>query len=773
MKRTRLRAVAALCVVFALSMPVATSGFIADFFDGDASGNAVYEDMAIRPEAIYDAETGKTIVAYQGYGSHPYVAAYDHETHTWQGPFQAGTNPLVGDAHGGPALVIDAEGYVHVFYGAHLGTMLQSRSALPHDVSSWQELGPVALADPSGETTASTALSGTYPQPMLDPDGRLRLYYRNTAGDATDGYWYSVSATDGLEPWDSRETVLQGIPGSEGWYASFTRTPGGDVACGFLLRDFAASQTDYFIRRNVYYMRRDAVSGTWLTAAGASVPETRTKETLDAACLAYDSGTRHVNEVVAKDTDTGPCMLFVEGIESPRPVYMWRFVRWSSAEGTWTTPVDIAPTDNFFDAGTFQVLPDGDIEAFLTTGGFADESATLAEAALATRGGDIVRYVSHDGGAKFEREESLKVSPGPWARYNDPQIVDGVDGGPRVFFSEWDNDYANYVHKVYLWGDDGFAGREFTPRSFRLAGVNRVGTAVEVSKQAFASGAVTVVIASRENFPDALCGVPLAYSLRAPVLLTDPRSLDASAAEEIRRLGATKAIVLGSETAIASAVVTQVRAQLGAPASVRRIGGKDRYETSALIAKELAAVRGTPARVVIASGVNFPDALAASPLAARKNMPVLLTQPSKLVTATADAVTASGATSALIVGSTVAVDAQVEVSLAFLGVYSSRLAGDDRWETARAVNEYALSQGMSLERFIVCTGENFPDALTGGVLAARVNGPVLLTRQQELTPVTAGLLSPRPDTLEWYVLGSDLAVSPDVANEVATRLMER
>ena len=94
-------------------------------------------------------------------------------------------------------------------------------------------------------------------------------------------------------------------------------------------------------------------------------------------------------------------------------------------------------------------------------GGFADENTVLDEVRLATRGGDIVRFLSEDGGASFARGATLKSSPGPWARYSDPQIVSNHPGETDVFFSEWDNDFSNYVEPRpetivwYVLGADG------------------------------------------------------------------------------------------------------------------------------------------------------------------------------------------------------------------------------------------------------------------------------------------------------------------------------
>ncbi len=772
-----LRTLLALSVVVVLTPLTTALGFYVDFFDGSASGNAVYEDMAIRPEAIYDAVTRKTIVAYQGFGMHPFIAAYSQDTREWEGPYQVGVNPLHDDAHGGPSLVIDADGYIHVFFGAHSSSMLQARSAQPHDISTWDDLGTIRAAWRSGETTVTSVIPATYPQPFLGSNGKLRLFYRSSSN----GYWYSVVSTDGTGVWTDRETVLQGDSRSEWFYANFSQSADGDIHSAFLIRDFAEApaSSDYFIRRNAYYMREDAGSGEWLTAAGESVPTTMTREAIDASCTVYNSGAEYLNQVVVRDSDGGPCVLFVSGSHEPTPTYTWQFTRWSSEDGTWTVPTDIVDTDHFFDAGTFQVLPDGTIEAFLTTGGVPDENATLADSFLAARGGDIVRYTSSNGGVSFQRRGALKSSPGPWARYNDPQIVEGYDDGPRVFFSEWNNDFANYIHKVFLWGDDGFAQREFTPESARLAGDNRTGTAVEVSKEAFPSGTSTVLIASRDNFPDALCGAPLAHAVRGPVLLTSPRSLDASVTEEILRLwgttrtpGTMTAIILGSDRAVSSDVFGQLQGLLGAN-NVSRVGGANRYETSIKIQQKLATLRGAPSTVVIASALNFPDALAISPVAARKNMPILLTDPSSLTTVTSDAIASVGASATVIVGGTAAVSESVEASLAALTPerVPLRLGGDDRWETAKVIDDYALSQGLSLERFVVCTGENFPDALTGGVLAARLNAPMLLTNSEWLPQPTASILiTRRPHTLKWYVLGSDSAVSPYVVNRIASYL---
>ena len=88
--------------------------------------NAVGNPLAIvqHPAAIH--QNGLTYVSYQGPKEDPFVATYDHRTKEWKGPFKAGTSELGRrdggkkfDNHGKPTMLIDNEGYIHIFYGGH------------------------------------------------------------------------------------------------------------------------------------------------------------------------------------------------------------------------------------------------------------------------------------------------------------------------------------------------------------------------------------------------------------------------------------------------------------------------------------------------------------------------------------------------------------------------------------------------------------------------------------------------------------------------------
>ena len=88
----------------------------------------------------------------------------------------------------------------------------------------------------------------------------------------------------------------------------------------------------------------------------------------------------------------------------------------------------------------------------------------------------------------------------------------------------------------------------------RIAGSGRVETAVAVSGSAFPDGTGTVVLARADDFADALTGAPLAASFDAPLLLTGVDALPAATGDEITRLGAGNAVLLGGTGAISESV---------------------------------------------------------------------------------------------------------------------------------------------------------------------------------------------------------------------------
>ena len=269
-----------------------------------------------------------------------------------------------------------------------------------------------------------------------------------------------------------------------------------------------------------------------------------------------------------------------------------------------------------------------------------------------------------------------------------------------------------------------------------IEGPTRIETAVKASQEVFVS-ADTVVIATAFNFPDALGGSSLAGALRAPLLLTRTDDLPPAVVAEIVRLKAKRVVILGSDRAVGAGVANALAGLVGGPANVERVGGPDRYATAALIAQKTVSVIGAGSfdkTVFIATGENFPDALAASPLAAAKSVHILLTRKDSLPAVSGDMIATLGANKAFVLGSAAAVSDGVVGAVSAKGAAPTRLAGPTRYQTAIAVANQGISEGLTWNGLAIATGANYPDALSGGVMCGRLGSVMLLTQPDVLTP---------------------------------------
>lgn len=135
----------------------------------------------------------------------------------------------------------------------------------------------------------------------------------------------------------------------------------------------------------------------------------------------------------------------------------------------------------------------------------------------------------------------------------------------------------------------------------------------------------TVIVATGTNFADALSISPYSYATGSPVILCDPSTgLSEDALTKIRNGGYTNAVIVGGKNAVSTSVENQLK-QNGVT-TIKRLAGETRFETSQLIADfELSQQLGFGVDgIALATGLNFPDALAAGPVAGRKLTPLLL-----------------------------------------------------------------------------------------------------------------------------------------------------
>lgn len=309
------------------------------------------------------------------------------------------------------------------------------------------------------------------------------------------------------------------------------------------------------------------------------------------------------------------------------------------------------------------------------------------------------------------------------------------------------------------------------------------------------AGSVEIIISRDNNFSDALAATTLADVADAPILLNPTGDLDPRVAAEITRLanatrnsadevGNVRVHLLGGVDALSARVHDKINALPGV-SSVVRHQGIDRYETAVRLASSTLGHPGflgagvNPIRDInayLTTGLDFADALSAGAAAAENNGVVLLTAGADLdrrgftenfLINLRDYVNEAGWT-----GTTTKNYAVGGPSARAAADYDIRLAdsyvGADRYETAVLTAEATFSNPSW---YAVASGETYPDALVAGGWIANADGPLLLTRTQNLSPVTGAYLT---DTVtngdSVVVFGGGNSVTPQVSTQVGAAL---
>lgn len=232
-----------------------------------------------------------------------------------------------------------------------------------------------------------------------------------------------------------------------------------------------------------------------------------------------------------------------------------------------------------------------------------------------------------------------------------------------------------------------------------------------------------IVVASAKNFADALAASTLAAKLNAPIILAGKEYKDTrdnySYIESHLNAGGTVTII-GGYGVISKSVEQKL---ISDGFKVVRCGGGNRFDTDALIIKQLDVPEGTP--VILANGFNFPDALGVASLAASKGWPILITAPNQIPQAVQDFIASDKPTDVYIVGGNGILHKNLESQIKVLApdVQITRLGGADRFETLSLVlNKFYPNPA----KIYVANGLDFADALSGSTLASQDDAPIIL-----------------------------------------------
>lgn len=391
------------------------------------------------------------------------------------------------------------------------------------------------------------------------------------------------------------------------------------------------------------------------------------------------------------------------------------------------------------------------------------------------------------------------------------------------------NEYSRSTRLAFVGGVTKlFPAGFFYPPVDRYNGTNRYATAARVARDNFGDlSGTNVVVARGDNFPDALAASYVAGINNSVVLLTRTGDVPAETLQALKEHGARNVLVMGGTQAVSQAAFDQLdktcaydyASQTCIPnpfipneftsLTVTRIGGADRYETARLAAElptiiepGIGEVDLSPANgacnnsvptAIVASGENFPDALAAGGLAyggikgqacsARSDnaIPMLLTRAGSLSPSVVDGISHLGAQQVILMGGTTAISTAVENAIDNLpNVTVVRIAGANRQATAVALAQSILGPttvGNFHTGFLVSRPDDFADALAASSVSGLRGWPVYLADAQASLGATstAGIQN---FTSSFYyeqgiALGGTVALSDQVLYDMAAAIVSQ
>ena len=237
----------------------------------------------------------------------------------------------------------------------------------------------------------------------------------------------------------------------------------------------------------------------------------------------------------------------------------------------------------------------------------------------------------------------------------------------------------------------------------RLAGADRFATSAAVAREVRAvAGPRSLAVVTGSSFADALSLGPWCYATASPVLcVPQGGGLSGATLAEATSGGYASAVVAGGAAAVSPSVESQL---LGM--TVERLAGANRYATSARVAQWSASHGLTWSRPAVATGRDYPDALAGAALQGMRACPLLLVDAATNPTVALMRVDGSRASSVTVLGGTGAVSDALAGSL-----FSSQDARSRAREVADALVGDTWDKGTCAYVYADVYGGSEPELL--------------------------------------------------------------
>jgi hypothetical protein len=402
-------------------------------------------NMTQSPSAIYVSSTDKTIVSWCAVGragdKASQVAEFNHATNVWSRRYNAGNYTLADDDHGHPAIVRDADGYIHIFYGSHDDVQHWSSTNNPDDITSWTQHAPM-----SGDQT--------YPHPVLI-GSVIYLFLRNGDAFPTNATMSVRTCTpvSGAGSFSAQANLVDFNSSGGRVYTGECHVVGTDVHFVCTRSD----ETDTKRSHLYYFVYKTATGalenhdGSFSTASG-SLPVALASANTNYRLIDYGTDGGEVPSL-AFDTAGDPHVQYIQGTD----VGGYTLLHIKRTSGTWSSPTTVATI-------TDQVPGSGVGQGFVDIHGIVAGAAGSMQAWYQNAAGDKLRRVRSSSGV-WSAEETI-VEAGS-LRLMGQQAVRNAHANFRSIFSEVvagaSSDAASVPGKRYAHGDSGLLSFAMPP----------------------------------------------------------------------------------------------------------------------------------------------------------------------------------------------------------------------------------------------------------------------------------------------------------------------
>ncbi len=314
---------------------------------------------------------------------------------------------------------------------------------------------------------------------------------------------------------------------------------------------------------------------------------------------------------------------------------------------------------------------------------------------------------------------------------------------------------------TYIWDFELKPMRSVT----RLSGSNRFLTALDSAKEVFESPETVIIANGRDGSADALSAGPLAKALNAPMLLVEKNSIHEDVLNYIRNDNLKKVVFVGGNGSISQDLREKITKDLDV--RTERLYGKNRYETSLEVVKELISSQGFEKKVILVDGKNNADALSATPYSVMKKYPILLVSDSMDTDKVKDYLDGLGISKSMVIGGKGSVKDSIIEKLDLTN--DLRVFGANRFITSQNVAKEILKKENYVDGLILANGTNeySIDALTASTILNKVNGPILLVKGKEYSDDLKKFVDDmKLDPFVAYLVGGDKAIDMEIENNI-------